>query len=66
MASRADLAAHHHERNPNGCVGLPLPMGEARCPFLQRHQGRKSVCVGEISIELHRSALIFNGKLPLC
>ena len=53
MASRADLAAHRHERNPQGCVALPLPVGEARHPFSQRHQGRKSAPAGESSVELH-------------
>lgn len=50
MASRADLAAHRRKRNPQGCVALSLPIGEAKHPFLQRHQGRKRK--KEISIEL--------------
>jgi len=66
MASRADLAAHRRERNPQGCVALPLPVRKARRPFLQRHQRRKSTHAGEISVELHRIALLFKGKHLLC
>lgn len=53
MASRADLTAHRHERNPQGCVVLLLSMRQARCSFLCRHQGVKSAFAAGTSAELY-------------
>lgn len=48
MASRADLAAHRRQGNPQGCVAAAS------------RGGRKSAAAGEIPVKLCRIALPFN------